>query len=90
MWQPALFAEGAASDDALLGRIEDARHAMGGCRMGTDPRTSVVDPDLVVHGVGNLSVASAAVFPDGSAQLPALTLSALCLRLAERLHKKLA
>ena len=89
VWQPALFSDDAASDAALLGQIDDARHAMGGCRMGIDPQTSVVDPDLVVHGVGNLSVASAAVFPDGSAQLPALTLSALCLRLADRLHKQL-
>ena len=88
-WQPALFSSDAASDAVLLGQVEDARHAMGGCRMGADPQTSVVDSDLVVHGVGNLSIASAAVFPDGSAQLPALTLSALCLRLADRLHKQL-
>ncbi len=89
VWREALFAEGAGRDEALLAELDDARHAMGGARMGTDPRSSVVDPELRVHGVGNLSVASAAVFPDGSAQLPTLTLSALCLRLAERLKAEL-
>ncbi len=88
-WVPALWEESAASDDALLAIIEDARHAMGGAVMGTDPRSSVVDTELSVHGVANLSLASAAVFPDGSPQLPTLTLSALCLRLAERLHRQL-
>ena len=62
---------------AALEGIEDARHAMGGACMGDDPRTSVVDAEMRVHGVGNLSVASAAVFPDGSPQLPTLTMMAL-------------
>ena len=88
-WEPSLLAEDAEYESELLGLIDDARHAMGGARMGTDPRSSVVDPELQVHGVANLSLASAAVFPDGSAQLPTLTLSALCLRLAERLHRQL-
>ena len=72
-------------DDGLMVGLEDARHAMGGACMGTDPRTSVVDAEMRVHGVENLSVASAAVFPNGSAQLPTLTMMALALRLGERL-----
>jgi choline dehydrogenase-like flavoprotein len=59
---------------------------MGGACMGIDERDSVVDADLRVHGVRNLFVASAAVFPDGSPQLPTLPLMALTLRLAEHLH----
>ncbi|MGI4831480.1 MAG: GMC oxidoreductase [Janthinobacterium lividum] len=89
VWAPALFREGMDGDRELLSLIDDARHAMGGARMGTDPRTSVVDPDLRVHGLQNLSLASTAVFPDGSAQLPTVTLSALALRLAERLDTQL-
>ncbi len=73
--------------DLLLRDLTDARHLMGGARMGTDPRTSVVDPDLRVHGVTNLHVVSLATFPDGSAQLPTLTLMALALRLADRLSR---
>jgi choline dehydrogenase-like flavoprotein len=84
------WAAGMLRDDAALEGLEDARHAMGGACMGRDPRTSVVDAEMRVHGVGNLSIASAAVFPDGSAQLPTLTMMALALRLACRLEARLA
>jgi choline dehydrogenase-like flavoprotein len=75
-------------DEPLVG-LEDARHAMGGACMGSDPRTSVVNAEMRVHGVGNLSIASAATFPDGSAQLPTLTMMALALRVAERVAGRL-
>jgi choline dehydrogenase-like flavoprotein len=83
------WAQGMLRDDAALEGLEDARHAMGGACMGSDPRTSVVDAEMRVHGVGNLSIASAATFPDGSAQLPTLTMMALALRLADRLAGRL-
>ena len=83
-WSPEMLAQGGP-----LAGIEDARHAMGGACMGNDPRTSVVDAEMTVHGIGNLSIASAATFPDGSAQLPTLTMMALSLRLAERLTGRL-
>ena len=67
--------------------LDDARHAMGGATMGIDPRSSVVDRDLRVHGLRNLFIASAAVFPDGSPQLPTLPLMALTLRLAQQLQQ---
>ena len=38
-------------------------HQMGGCRMGTDPSRSVVDPHLRHHAVGNLFVVDGSVFP---------------------------
>jgi choline dehydrogenase-like flavoprotein len=79
-WVPELFAA-----DGPLPDLRDARHAMGGLCMGTDPATSVVDPALAVHGMENLSVASAAVFPNGAPAMPALPLLALTLRLADRL-----
>jgi len=65
--------------------IEDARHAMGGACMGTNPQTSVTDTNLQVHGLANLHIASAATFPTGSPQLITLPLMALTLRLADRL-----
>jgi choline dehydrogenase-like flavoprotein len=38
-------------------------HPQGTCRMGPDPKTSVVDPELRVHGIDNLRVMDASVFP---------------------------
>lgn len=40
-------------------------HQMGGCRMGADPKRSVVDPRLRHHRVKNLFVVDGSVFPTG-------------------------
>lgn len=68
----------------------DTFHAMGGLRMGDDPASSVVDRNLTVHGLENLSVASCAVFPSGSSSNPTFTMMSLTLRLADRLAALLA
>src|SRR5437660_6558631 len=39
-------------------------HACGTCAMGADPRVSVVDPRLRVHGISGLRVVDAAIFPN--------------------------
>lgn len=64
-------------------------HHIGTTRMGTDPRTSVVDADCRVHGVSNLYVAGSAVFPTSSQANPTLTLLALSLRLGAHLAVRL-
>ena len=64
-------------------------HHIGTARMGVDPRTSVVDADCRVHGVHNLYIAGAAVFPTSSQANPTLTLVALALRLAAHLKSRL-
>ncbi|QDT10777.1 Fructose dehydrogenase large subunit [Planctomycetes bacterium K23_9] len=66
-------------------RSQRGDHSASTCRMGDSPATSVVDPDLRVHDVENLWVCSNAVFPSGAAVNPTLTLSALSLRLADKL-----
>ena len=71
--------------DAPLTGITDTYHPMGGTLMGIDPSTSVVTPDLRVHNLPNLSIASCATFPAGGSSNPTFTLIALTLRLAERL-----
>jgi choline dehydrogenase-like flavoprotein len=63
-------------------------HHIGTARMGTDPRTSVVDAECRVHGVGNLYIAGAATFPTSSQANPTLTIVALSLRLAQRLAQE--
>ncbi len=65
--------------------MADTYHAMGGLQMGTDPRLSVVDRDLKMHGIANLHVASCAVYPSGGSSNPTFTLMALALRLADHL-----
>jgi choline dehydrogenase-like flavoprotein len=83
-WRPEIF-----DKSAEITGITDTFHPMGGCRMGTDPRTSVVDSNLTVHGIPNLSIASAAVYPSGGSSNPSLTIIALALRLADRLATQL-
>ncbi len=86
----ALWNESVLASEGEISGLDEARHAMGGACFGMDARSSVVDPELKVHGVDNLHVASAAVLPDGRAQLPTMTLMALSLRLADRLRAQLA
>lgn len=66
-------------------RLTWIHHHLGTCRMGVDPRTSVVDPHLRVHGVPNLYLAGSAPFVTGGVGSPTLFLTALSLRLADRL-----
>jgi choline dehydrogenase-like flavoprotein len=66
-----------------------AGHIMGTCRMGDDPRTSVVDAELRVHGRRNCFVISTAVFPTVGTANPTLTLAALSLRAAGAVRRSL-
>jgi len=84
-WRSEFF-----DDISDLSGITDTYHPMGGLRMGNDPRASVVDTDLQVHGIGNLFIASAAVFPAGGSSNPTFTLMALTLRLAEHINAQLS
>ena len=60
-------------------------HHIGTARLGSDPASSVVDPDCRVHGVDNLFIAGSAVFPTSSQANPTLTIVAMALRLADHL-----
>ena len=58
-------------------------HYLGTCRMGSDPRTSVVDPWCRTHDVPNLFIGDSSPFVTGAGVNPALTISALATRTAE-------
>lgn len=73
-----------------LRETTDEGHIMGTARMGTDPATSVVDADLVHHGVRNLWVLGGSSFVTGAPANPTLTLSALSLRAADRMFDRAA
>ena len=75
--------EAAGAEDILT--IDRYAHLVGGCRMGTDPETSVVDADHRVWGVPNLFVCDGSVMPTQGSANPALTIMALASRLAEEL-----
>ena len=62
-------------------------HHIGGTRLGTDPSSSVVDPDCRVHGYENLWIAGSSCFPTAGWANPTLTLVAMAIRLAERLSR---
>lgn len=64
-------------------------HHLGTTRMGTTPRTSVVNPEGRVHGVANLYVAGGGTFPTSSQANPTLTIVALAVRLASYLKRQL-
>lgn len=64
-------------------------HHIGTCRMGDNPKTSVVDRDLRVHECPNLYVIGSSVFVTSGASPPTLTIAALAHRLAGHLVSKL-
>ena len=62
-----------------------AVHLLGTCRMGNDPRTSVVDKFHRSHDVANLFVSDGSQFTTGAAENPTLTIVALALRQADHI-----
>jgi choline dehydrogenase-like flavoprotein len=58
-------------------------HYLGTCRMGADPKTSVVDSWCRSHDVPNLFIGDGSVFVTAGAVNPALTISAMATRTAE-------
>jgi choline dehydrogenase-like flavoprotein len=67
---------------------EDASHHLGSTRMGTDPKTSVVNTDLRVHSTENVYVAGGSVFPTSGCANSTFMMVALSIRLAEHLREK--
>ncbi len=64
-------------------------HVMGGCAMGSDPKTSVVDGFGWHHYVKNLSVFDGSVFPTSVGANPQLSIYGITARNATRLAKVL-
>ena len=61
-------------------------HPMGTTRLGIDPTKSICNEHLQVHGVPNLYLLGASVFPSGSNTNPTFTALALANRLSESLY----
>ena len=64
-------------------------HELGTCRMGDNPRTSVVNQYQQAHDMKNLFVVDGATFVSGGVQNPTLTMVALALRSSEYLAEQM-
>lgn len=60
-------------------------HACGTCRMGNDPRNSVVNKQGRTHDLENLYIVDSSVFPTSLGVNPSLTIAANALRMAKEL-----
>jgi choline dehydrogenase-like flavoprotein len=67
-----------------------SHHDAGTNRMGTDRATSVTDDHGRVHGLRNLRVADASLFPGVGCVGPVLTITALAYRVARSIHADIA
>ena len=61
----------------------------GGCRFGTDPARSVLDPDCRAHDVDNLYVTDGSFMPTGGSVPYTWTIYANAFRVADRIKDRL-
>jgi choline dehydrogenase-like flavoprotein len=81
--------ERAIADASIRSVTMYAAHPMSTCRMGTDPAKSVVDPSGRAHGLRNLTIADASLFPTSLGVNPQLTTLAACTQIGRRLLAQL-
>jgi choline dehydrogenase-like flavoprotein len=62
-----------------------AVHLLGTCRMGNDPKTSVINPDHRTHDVKNLFLCDGSSFVTSGRGQPTMTIEALAFRAADRI-----
>jgi choline dehydrogenase-like flavoprotein len=64
-----------------------AVHLLGTCRMGNDPKTSVINPDHRTHDVKNLFLCDGSSFVTSGRGQPTCTIEALAFRAADRIRE---
>lgn len=62
-------------------------HVCGTCRFGTDPKSSVLDPQNRAHELANLYVVDSSFFPSSAGLNPSLTIAANALRVADHVNQ---
>jgi choline dehydrogenase-like flavoprotein len=87
-WNEARTAIAALDLKPILTRVVSA-HVMGGCAMGVDERSGVVDAEGRHHLIQGLSVIDGSVFPTSIGANPQLSVYALAARSASRLAQAL-
>ncbi len=77
----------AAGGHDIWTNYKDTSHLLGTCRMGDDPRTSVVDADGRSWDIPNLWICDGSLFPTCGGVNPSLTIQALACRAADRMSQ---
>ena len=81
-----LQAAGAAKvSESRGGTHGGGEHLLGTCRMGKDPKTSVIDADHRTHDVPNLFIVDGSSFVTSGRGQPTMTIQALAFRAADRI-----
>jgi choline dehydrogenase-like flavoprotein len=73
----------AAAGAEVTWSVEDTAHLLGACRMGSEPRNSVVDQWGRTWDVPNLFICDGSVFVTSAAVNPSLTIQAIAFRTAD-------
>ncbi len=68
-----------------VGEATVAVHLLGTCRMGNDPKTSVINADHRTHDVPNLFLCDGSSFVTSGRGQPTMTIMALAFRAADRM-----
>lgn len=84
-----LAAELGATKFQLSPEFLNSDHIMGGCIMGSQPATSVVDPDCRAHDHPNLFLPGGGAMPSATASNSTLTMTALALKAADAIAHQL-
>ncbi|HEY2548365.1 MAG TPA: GMC family oxidoreductase [Candidatus Acidoferrum sp.] len=81
-----LDAAGAAKSWSFpSGEQEFSVHLLGTCRMGNDPKTSVINPDHQTHDVKNLFLCDGSSLVTSGRGQPTMTIEALAFRASDRI-----
>ena len=81
-----LQAAGAAKvSESHGGSYGGGQHLLGTCRMGKDPKTSVIDADHRTHDVPNLFIVDGSSFVTSGRGQPTMSIQALAFRAADRI-----
>jgi choline dehydrogenase-like flavoprotein len=87
-WSVAIL-ESAGAEILSVSDKPQTNHELGGCRMGDDPKRSIVNRFCQTHDVANLYVCDGSVFPSASEKNPTHTIMALAARTADHIAERL-
>ena len=65
-------------------------HLLGTCRMGDDPKTSVIDKYHRTHDVKNLFIVDGSIWVTSGGVNPTSTIQAVALYIADQMKQRLA